>query len=111
MSAATDRSAAESAALANKYTKRFDYDKISKSLSVRTRREGDGIIIDAAGHTKPVARCMIDNRIPRRLRDETYLLADGADIIWIIGDRDSYGYRIDSDTKQVLEIILEVENG
>ncbi len=101
--------AGEMVRLANKYTKLFDYDKIGKSLTIRTRREHDSIIIDSAGHTKQISRLMIDNRIPGRIRDEMYLLADDSDIIWIIGDRDSYGYRIGPDTGSVLKITLEVD--
>lgn len=96
----------------NKYTKWFDCDKISKSVELRTRLDGDYLVIDGEGHRKGLNRCMIDLKIPEAVRDEKVLIADGDEILWIVGYRESYAYRIDRETVHILEInLLEGKNG
>ena len=48
-------------------------------------------------------RYMIDTKIPRELRDQVWLLADGDHIMWVIGYRISEYYKITEDTKRILE--------
>jgi len=95
----------------NSYTKLFDYDKINKLFTLRFRETEDQIIIDPAGHKKALSRYMIEAKIPNRIRGEIPLIADGNNVIWLIGYRDSYAYRIDESTKLILELKLEVDNG
>lgn len=87
-----------------KYTKWLDYDKIKYDISVRTRREGDYLIVNSAGQRKKISRCMIDEKIPRELRDEIPLAAVGNEILWLVGGRINERYKITSETKNVLEI-------
>lgn len=90
----------------DKYTKRFDYDKINKPISIRSRKDGDRIVIDEAGHIKKLSRYMIESKIPVRQRERIPLLTAGSDVIWIIGYRDSYAYRIDDTTHRILEVTV-----
>ena len=53
----------------NQYTKWFDYDKIKGTLSVRTRRTGDYLILPSGG-SKTIARYMIDEKIPKEKREQ-----------------------------------------
>ena len=87
-----------------KYTKWLDYDKIKYDISVRTRREGDYLIVNSAGQRKKISRCMIDEKIPRELRDEVPLAAVGNEILWLVEGRINERYKITSETKNVLEI-------
>ena len=87
-----------------KYTKWLDYDKIKYDISVRTRREGDYLIVNSAGQRKKFSRCMIDEKIPRERRDEIPLAAVGNEILWLVGGRINERYKITSETKNVLEI-------
>lgn len=84
------------------YTKWFDCDKIGGTPVVRTRQTGDYITL-SEGRTKTVNRFMIDEKIPRQMRDGIPLLADGSHVMWIIGWRISQFYKIGPDTKRVLE--------
>ena len=97
----------------NVYTKWFDCDRIKGTLAIRTRRNGDFIIFDEAGHKKTLNRFMIDARVPRQERDRVLLLADGSHILWIVGYRISEGYKITDSTKKVLvaEIKGEEKHG
>lgn len=93
-----------------KYTKYFDYDKIDRQLVIRcmTGDERLRITIDAAGHTKTVQRMMKDLKVPQRLRERIPLVVSGSEVMWIIGYRDSYVFRIDEATKTVLELTVDL---
>lgn len=91
----------------NKYTKWFDYDKITSSVCIRKREEKDFLYIDLSGHRKTVSRYMIEAKIPERLREEIPVIAMGDEILWIPGYRESYAYRIDDNTQYILEMDLE----
>lgn len=90
----------------NRYTKWFDYDKITTTLLLRTRRQGDYLTIDTSLHTKSVKQYMINEKIPKMQRDRMYLLADGAHIMWIPGYRISQYYKVDESTKRILQVYL-----
>lgn len=93
----------------NVYTKWFDYDKIKDTVLIRTRRQGDYLCIDGRGGTKKLKSFFIDEKIPRQERDTLPLLADGAHIIWVIGGRMSEAYKVDENTKRILQIRLTEE--
>ncbi len=95
-----------------RYTKWFDCDKITKVLVLRTRDVGDYLTIDSALRKKSVKEYMINEKIPKRQRDSLYLLADGAHILWIPGYRISQYYKVDENTKCILQVQLkENEDG
>ena len=91
----------------NRYTKWFDYDKITTSLLLRRRRQGDYLTIDAALHTKSVKQYMINEKIPKMQRDSMHLLADGSHVLWIPGYRISQKYKVGESTERILEVRLE----
>lgn len=93
--------------LEKKYTKWFDCDRIKCGLSVRTRRTGDYLTVGRDGGHKKLTRCMIDDKVPKETRDQIPLIADGEEILWIIGGRISERYKITSCTKNVLEITYQ----
>ena len=90
----------------NRYTKWFDYDKITTSLVLRTRKQGDYLTIDKALHTKSVKQYMIDVKIPKTRRNNIHILADGAHILWIPGYRISERYKVSEGTKRILQVQL-----
>lgn len=94
----------------NRYTKWFDYDKITTSLLLRTRKPGDYLTIDDALHTQSVKQYMINEKIPKARRDGMYLLADGTHILWVPGHRVSRHYRVEKNTRRILEVRLRGGN-
>lgn len=56
------------------------------------------------GRTKPLARYMIDVKIPGYVRDRLVLPAVGREILWIPGFRMNAAYKVKAGTKQVLQI-------
>ncbi|HJC05813.1 MAG TPA: tRNA lysidine(34) synthetase TilS [Candidatus Enterocloster excrementipullorum] len=87
----------------NVYTKWFDCDKIKSMPVVRTRRQGDYMLLED-GSRKSIRRFMIDAKIPREKREQVPLLADGSHVMWIIGYRISGYYKIGPDTSRVMEV-------
>ena len=73
---------------------------------MRTRQQGDYLTIDAAMHTKSVKEYMINEKIPKMQRDSMHLLADGAHILWIPGYRISQRYKVDENTRRILQVRL-----
>lgn len=90
----------------NRYTKWFDYDKITTTLLLRTRQQGDYLTIDTSLRTKSVKQYMINEKIPRIQRESMYLLADGAHVVWIPGYRISQYYKVDESTKRILQVSI-----
>ncbi|PNH20311.1 tRNA lysidine(34) synthetase TilS [Lachnospiraceae bacterium] len=85
------------------WVKWFDYDKITDVMELRTRRIGDYITLKGGGR-KTVKSLMIDEKIPAAKRDRIPLLAIGSDVLWVVGCRIGDSYRIDAETKRVLEV-------
>lgn len=90
----------------NLYTKWIDCDKIKPDLCIRTRREGDYLVADAKGSHKSISRYMIDEKIPRSLRDNVLLLASGSEVYWVIGYRISESVKITDETTKVAKITI-----
>ena len=88
----------------NQYTKWFDYDKIEKSLTIRTRAAGDYLTINAALSKKTIQDYMVEEKIPKAKRDEILLLAEDKHILWVVGHRISSKYKIDETTKRILQV-------
>ncbi len=91
----------------NKYTKMLDYDKIKGKLFLRTPKTGDCLIIDDAGNTKKISRLFIDAKIDRDKRVDWPIVACETEVLVVVGIRESYKYRIDSQTSRVLVLHYE----
>ncbi|MGN0342414.1 MAG: tRNA lysidine(34) synthetase TilS [Roseburia sp.] len=87
-----------------KYTKWIDYDRIENSLCVRTRREGDYFWLNGNGDRQKLKQFFINEKIPRNLRDEILLVADGSHIVWVVGYRLSAYYYTTDQTNRILKI-------
>ena len=86
------------------YTKAIDYDIIKNGLFLRTREVGDRITVDRQGSRQKLKSYFINEKIPQSKRDSIPLLADGKEVVWVIGYRMNMEYQISSDTKKILEI-------
>ena len=87
-----------------KYTKWFDYDKIKDNIVIRTRQKGDFLTINSGNQKKTLKSYFIDEKVPRQLRDSICLVAEGNHIIWVTNGRISNSYKIDENTKNILQI-------
>ena len=86
------------------YTKKFDCDKIGNTVFIRKCKEADEIVIDQQGHHKLVSRHFIDQKVPRSLRKEKWVMTNGKEVIWIVGDRVSEQFKTTGNTKNTLYV-------
>ena len=87
-----------------RYTKFFDYDKIKGSFQIRTRQQGDYLVVDEAGHKKRLKEYFINEKIPADMRNKVLLLAQEEKILWVIGGRISADVKVSEDTRQILKV-------
>ena len=92
------------------YTKCFDYDKIKQRPELRFRKPGDLIAV-APGQHKKLKDWFIDEKIPVKERDRIPVIADGRDILWILGYRMSADHKVTAKTRTVLEITIDIKYG
>lgn len=64
----------------------FDADVLGAFSEIRTRRNGDYVILPNGKHKK-LSDYFIDEKIPSHHRDEILLLATGNRILWVVGHR------------------------
>lgn len=88
----------------NRYTKWLDCDIIKDTLHLRTRRKGDWIQVLAEGGRKKLKEYLVNEKIPREDRDRLVLLAEGDEILWVLGYRLSEKVKVKADTKRVLKL-------
>lgn len=89
------------------YTKWFDYDMIEKGVQIRHRIPKDRLCVDAQGHHKKLKQYLTDQKIPSVSRDGLWLMADGNEVIWLLGERMSEAYKVSKDTSYILEVRYE----
>ena len=94
----------------NDCIKWFDYDKIIGTLSLRTREQGDFLVIRDDGARKSLQDYLVNEKVPKSKRDKQLLLADGSHILWVIGKRISAHYKVTKDTKRILEVYIGGKN-
>lgn len=87
-----------------RYTKTIDYGKITGTLVIRTRKPGDFLTVRSDGARKKLSDYFTDEKIPRDRRDRIPLLADGNEIVWVIGRRLGYRYRVSESTDRFLTV-------
>lgn len=93
------------------YTKWFDYDMIKTGFSVRRRQKGDYFVLDRDGHRKKLSNYFVDEKIPAARREKFLLLAQGAEVLWLIGGRMGVSGMVTERTRRVLEVSYRGENG
>ena len=86
------------------YTKMIDCDKIKSTLELRTARPEDYIVINSKGDRKKLSRYFTAEKVERNIRSSIPVVADGDEIVWIVGMRLSERYKIGADTREVIEI-------
>ncbi len=96
----------------NDYTKYFDYDKIKGNIELRTRREGDYMLIKGSTgtngelHRKSLKSALIDMKIPAYERDGLVLMAEAGHVLWILGHRGDDSCYVTEETGRILKAEL-----
>lgn len=93
----------------NKLVKYFDYDKIKGDIKLRYRRNGDKFIPLGMKGSKKLKDLFIDLKIPKDERDNIPLVVFEDEIGWIVGYRISDKFKVEKDSKNILQIKIERE--
>lgn len=91
----------------NRFEVKLDYDKISDSLIVRSRRSGDVFKPLGLKGTKKIQDIFTNEKVPGRKRDMIPVFASGKDICWIAGYRIGERFKVSLKTKKILLVKLE----
>lgn len=79
-----------------------DYDKISDSLSLRTRQPGDTFCLPGRNVSKTLKKLFNEVKIPANQRSLLPLVAAGNRVVWLSGFGFEAGLRPDASTKRLL---------
>ena len=82
----------------------IDCGKIKSTLVLRKPLPDDYIVISKDGGKKKLSRYFTAEKIERELRQAVPVVADGNEIVWVVGMRLSERYKIDSETQTVAVI-------
>jgi tRNA(Ile)-lysidine synthase len=82
----------------------IDPRKVREGLVLRHREPGDLFAPIGMKGKKKLKEYLIDEKIPREERDELELIADGNEIVWIVGGRLSENYKITDKTSDAVVI-------
>ena len=94
----------------NKLVGNFDYDKLNFPLKVRYRQKGDTFIPLGLGKSKKLKDFFTDQKIDRDTRDYIPLILSDDKIVWICGQRMSDEFKVEKNTKKILNIEVDYEN-
>ena len=86
----------------------FDFDKLTFPLTLRTWRKGDWFVPFGMKGRKKLSDYFSDRKFDRNRKEQTWLLCNGSDIIWIIGERMDDRYKINKSTKNILTVLFFV---
>ncbi len=82
----------------------LDADKITFPIILRKWKVGDWFIPFGMKGRKKVSDYFSDNKFSLIDKENTWLLCNDTDIIWIVGHRSDNRYRINQNTKKILQI-------
>ena len=74
------------------------------SLELRRRLPGDRFFPIRSPGSKPLKDYFIDEKIPADERGAVFLLADGKEIVWVVGYRISDRYKVTGSTRTVMRV-------
>lgn len=91
----------------NNLIKYFDFDKINTNISIRNRKDGDKIIPLGMKGNKKIKDIFIDMKISKQDRENIPLLCFDENISWIVGIRISEEYKLTSNSKNILKVVVQ----
>jgi tRNA(Ile)-lysidine synthase len=84
----------------------IDFDKLHLPLSIRKWKTGDYFYPLGMSNRKKISDFFIDQKFSILQKESTWLLCSGNDIVWVIGERLDDRFKINSETKTVLQVRL-----
>ncbi|MFC1712360.1 tRNA lysidine(34) synthetase TilS [Candidatus Poribacteria bacterium] len=90
----------------SKFQATFDYSKVNGELYLRNRRPGDRFHPLGMSGTKKLKDFLIDEKIPRDLRDSIPIFTDNDSILWIVGYRMDDRFKVTANTENQLTVTI-----
>ena len=86
----------------DRFREAFDRDKICGHLHLRNRRPGDRFQPLGMLGRKKLKDFLIDEKVPRAVRDDIPILTDGNKVLWVVGYRIDDRFKVTADTRNQL---------
>ncbi len=80
--------------------------KLTFPLVIRHWKEGDSFVPFGMKNHKKLSDFFIDNKLSLLEKEQTLILQSGDEIVWIIGLRTDDRFKVTSETKEVIELII-----
>jgi len=84
----------------------LDAKKLTFPLVIRHWKEGDSFIPFGMKNHKKLSDFFIDNKLSLLEKEQTLILKSGDEIVWILGLRTDDRFKVTSETKEVIELII-----
>ncbi|MBM3211523.1 tRNA lysidine(34) synthetase TilS [Candidatus Poribacteria bacterium] len=91
----------------NELQANLDYDMIKGKLHLRNKRPGDRFKPLGMSGTKKLQDFLVDEKVPREIRDNIPILTDELKILWVIGYRIDDRAKITEKTKTKISAIVQ----
>lgn len=97
---------AEMAGSGSKRAAFFDWEQVEPPLLVRSRLPGDAIELSGGGR-KRVKDLLIDEKVPRRLREAVPIVADQKGVLWVAGVARAHRALVTDESRRILALSLD----
>lgn len=87
----------------------IDCDKISNTLILRSRKDGDKFTFSKRRVTKTVKKLFNEDKIPPEVRNRMIILDSDGEVVWLRGYGTNKKFRIGADTKKAIELNISQE--
>lgn len=87
----------------------IDCDKISNTLILRSRKDGDKFTFSKRRVTKTVKKLFNEDKIPPEVRNRMIILDSDGEVVWLHGYGTNKKFRIGADTKKAIKLNISQE--
>ncbi len=87
----------------------IDCDKISNTLILRSRKDGDKFTFSKRRVTKTVKKLFNEDKIPPEVRNKMVILDSDGEVVWLSGYGTNKNFRIGADTKKAIKLNISQE--
>lgn len=87
----------------------IDCDKISNTLILRSRKDGDKFTFSKRRITKTVKKLFNEDKIPPEVRNKMIILDSDGEVVWLRGYGTNKKFRIGADTKKAIKLNISQE--
>lgn len=88
----------------------LDAEKLASRLTLRGWQAGDKFIPLGMSQFKKISDFLIDNKVPRHIKEQVYVLESNGEICWVVGMRIDDRFKLTETTQQVLVVELTKKN-